>query len=181
MGVLRDVLDVLSLRGGLCLGGVCLFHDALVVAPSRFRDDAASALVPGRKDGNASAHSTVEDFRGRKSRKVDQRRPAARRRVSSSITSQQPGFNPRPKRIAILIGRWGNWPHGLAAVLLRTMAHNQLLDFHILSDVFPAVLSRRLPANVQLHHMTLGMVIKRMQRTIGLKLGSVSPGVWRGR
>jgi hypothetical protein len=75
------------------------------------------------------------------------------------------------RSVAILLGRWGSWPTQLMPLLLRTFEHNTWIDFMLLSDHHPAL---QLPRNVHYHHVTLQQLIKRMQRTVGLKLQSIS-------
>ena len=105
--------------------------------------------------------------------------PHARSLQMSSASGEQPS-----SKVAILVGRWGVWPAGLAVLMLRTMAQNQALDFHIISDALdqlprlpydfgPTGGNSSLPANVYLHYLSLPQLVRQMQRTIGLRLNSV--------
>ena len=78
---------------------------------------------------------------------------------------------PRGSRIGIVIARWQGWP-GWTPLLIRTLAFNELIHFHLLSDVEPPVAP--LPQNVLFHRWTLRHLLLRMQRTVGLQLESIS-------
>ena len=79
--------------------------------------------------------------------------------------------HPLVSRIGIVIARWQGWP-GWTPLLIRTLAFNELIHFHLLSDVEPPVAP--LPQNVLFHRWTLRHLLLRMQRTVGLQLESIS-------
>ena len=78
---------------------------------------------------------------------------------------------PRGERIGIVIARWQAWP-AWTPLLIRTLAFNELIHFHLLSDVEPLVAP--LPTNVFYHRWSLRQLLHRMQRTVGLQLDSIS-------
>ena len=78
---------------------------------------------------------------------------------------------PRGSRIGIVIARWQSWP-GWTPLLIRTLAFNELIHFHLLSDVAPPVAP--LPENVVFHRWTLRHLLLRMQRAVGLQTESIS-------
>ena len=78
---------------------------------------------------------------------------------------------PRGERIGIVIARWQAWP-AWTPLLIRTLAFNELIHFHLLSDVEPLVAP--LPTNVFYHRWSLRQLLHQMQRTVGLQLDSIS-------
>lgn len=80
--------------------------------------------------------------------------------------------------IALVVARWGGWP-AWTPLFLRTLGANPTVDFMLLSDATPAPLP--LPANVRLYRVTLAQLLARLRRTVGVRLGTLTPGAAEGK
>lgn len=73
--------------------------------------------------------------------------------------------------VGILVGRWGGWPPW-TPLLLRTLAANPTVTFLLLSEEPPPNVDV-LPPNVEHHTWTLEALLRRLQRTVGVRLRSL--------
>ena len=73
--------------------------------------------------------------------------------------------------VGILVGRWGGWP-AWTPVFLRTLAANPTISFLLLSEEPPPNVGA-MPANVEHHAWTLEALLRRLQRTVGVRLRSL--------
>ena len=73
--------------------------------------------------------------------------------------------------VGILVGRWGGWP-AWTPVFLRTLAANPTISFLLLSEEPPPNVGA-MPANVEHHAWTLEQLLRRLQRTVGVRLRSL--------
>lgn len=90
----------------------------------------------------------------------------------TACPSEYPGST-EVQCVAILVGRWGGWP-AYTPLFIRSLGGNPSFDFHMLSDRRPQV---ALPSNVHYHDFPLDALVQRMQRTVGLRLASLSVSV----
>ena len=119
-----------------------------------------------------TSKSAARQADGHRSASASKRPSGAKHQATTQSVSEK-NAPPAPRvltSLALLIGRWGQWP-AWTPLLLRTLAANPTVAFYTLSDVPPAP---TLPANIRHISLTLPQLLARLRRTIGVRLKSLS-------